>query len=146
MVCYVDLIWIWATIWFCQGCWANGSSERIKRLGERPQPWRVPQKIGKGQEWMPLVDTIAVGFVYKTRIILMKSFPSLNLSRTTHRYCHSSLSKAFSASSESMAHGVSSCCVSWIICISRWMLSAAVLIALNVNIKGISLTWKAQPR
>ena len=61
---------------FCLRCCANGSRERMNRLGERPQPCLVPRKMGKDLEFNLFVLTMAEGFAYKTCTILIKASPN----------------------------------------------------------------------
>jgi hypothetical protein len=57
-----------------------------------------------GLEWVVLVGIIEERFTYMVRIIGMNLAPKPKCSRTCHKYSHS---KAFSASNDNTAHGVS---------------------------------------
>ena len=83
--------------------WANGSSERANNKGDRTHPCLEPRDMGKEDEKMFAVMTIAEGLAYNDFIILMKFGPKWNLSSTYHKYSHSRRSKACLASKERTA-------------------------------------------
>ena len=107
----------------CLILWARGSSDRTKRSGERGQPWCEPLQIGKGVDRMLLTVTTVVRLEYRTFTITMMPLPKL--ARTSHKYCHLSQSKAFSASRDSTAQGSPIYLEKCITCSNLGMLSPA---------------------
>ena len=79
---------------------ASGSIARTKSNGERGQPCLVPRLSLNGVDTSPLVKFSACGLEYKSWTHQRKCTPTPNLCRTSNRYCHSILSKAFSASND----------------------------------------------
>ena len=79
---------------------ASGSIARTKSKGEREQSCLVPRLSLNGVDTSPLVSISACGLEYRSWTHLRKFTPRPNLCRTSNKYCHSILSKAFSASSD----------------------------------------------
>ncbi len=90
---------------FLMAC-AKGSRDRQNNKGESGHPCLVPRCKGNEGEIILPVMTDAAGEWYNVLIIETKCSPKPKHCRTAHISFHSSLSKAFSASSEKTAHGV----------------------------------------
>ncbi len=94
-------LWSWILIDtsdFLMAC-AKGSRDRQNNKGESGHPCLIPRCKGNGGEIILPVMTAAAGEWYNVLIIEMKCSPKPKHCRTAHILFHSSLSKAFSASS-----------------------------------------------
>ncbi len=77
--------WIGVICLHCLMNCAMGSIDRLNIRGERGHPCLVPLQILKISEVYPLVDTLAIGLVYRVCIILMNWSPKLNFFKVYHR-------------------------------------------------------------
>lgn len=84
---------------------ARGSSAIVNKRADRGHPCRVPLERSKRGEIRPFVKTHALGLVYIILIHFTKPEPKPNFNRAECKKSHSTLSKAFSASSEIAATG-----------------------------------------
>ena len=83
----------------------RGSIANANNKGDKGQPWRVPRVRGKVGDISELDLTLANGFEYSSRIQEMNFGPKPNFCKTRNKYCHSTRSNAFSASSEIINSG-----------------------------------------
>lgn len=84
---------------------AKGSKAIVNKSGERGHPCHGPLERLKYEERRPFVMTAALGLLYIGFIHLLKPGPIPNFDRATCRKPHSTLPKAFSASSETVVIG-----------------------------------------
>lgn len=115
---------------------ARGSSASAKSKGLKGQPCLVPLWGSKACEIMLFVVTEALGLVYKSLTQLINILPKPKASRVENKYCHSTLSNAFSASKERTAAGEGAFWEVHMMSIKRLILSAELRVWIKPNLSG----------